>query len=85
MREWANELMELRELSVDGFEECGMGRKALCLGVTRWRVFNITMMLLVNGILGMYGIVWSQTAADILTVALSLYGYGKYGPKGEGA
>ena len=29
---------------------------------------------------GMFGIVWSQVAADILTVALSLYIYRKYGP-----
>ena len=62
-----------------------MGRKSLFLGVTRWLVFNIPMLFLLNGIFGMYGIVWSQTAADILTVALSFYVYGKYGPKGDGA
>ncbi len=31
------------------------------------------MLFLLNAIFGMYGIVWAQTAADSLTVILSLY------------
>ena len=57
-----------------------MGRKSLFLGVTRWLVFNIPMLFLLNAVFGMYGIVWSQAAADVFTVALSFYVYGKYGP-----
>ena len=81
----ASLLMFLSFFTVYLFQAFGMGRKSLFLGVTRWLVFNIPMLFLLNGIFGMYGIVWSQTAADILTVALSFYVYGKYGPKGEGA
>ena len=49
--------------------------------MTRWLVFNIPMLFLLNAIFGMYGIVWSQTAADILTVALSFFVYHKYRPR----
>ncbi|MCQ2425703.1 MAG: MATE family efflux transporter [Lachnospiraceae bacterium] len=53
------------------FNGYGRGKEALFLGVTRWAVFNIPMLFLLNRIFGMYGIVWSQLAADILTVLLS--------------
>ena len=54
------------------FNSYGRGGEALFLGVTRWAVFNIPMLFLMNALVGMYGIVWSQLLADILTVALSL-------------
>ena len=53
------------------FNSYGRGGEALFLGVVRWAVFNIPMLYLLNGIFGMYGIVWSQFTADILTVILS--------------
>lgn len=48
------------------------GRAALFLGVMRWLVFNIPMLFIMNKVFGMYGLVWSQLLADILTVALSV-------------
>ena len=60
------------------FQAFGSGDKAFFLGVSRWLVLNIPMLFILNGIFGMYGIVWSQTAADILTVALSFYVYRQY-------
>lgn len=53
------------------FNGYGRGKEALFLGVMRWAVFNIPMLFLLNTICGMYGLVWSQLAADILTVILS--------------
>ena len=47
-------------------------------------VFNIPMLLLLNTVIGMYGIVWSQVTADTLTVILSFYVYRKYRPAVEG-
>lgn len=35
-------------------------------------VFNIPMLYIMNAAVGMYGLVWSQLLADILTVALSV-------------
>ena len=54
------------------FNSYGRGGEALFLGVARWAVFNIPMLFLMNALTGMYGIVWSQLLADILTVILSV-------------
>lgn len=54
------------------FNSYGRGGEALFLGVVRWAVFNIPMLFIMNALVGMYGIVWSQLIADILTVTLSL-------------
>lgn len=56
---------------VNLFNGYGKGGHALFLGIMRWLVFNIPMLFILNKIIGMYGIVWSQLAADILTVILS--------------
>ena len=57
------------------FNSFGLGRKALFLGLMRWAVFNIPMLFLFNKLFGMYGLVWSQTAADIITVIMSFRVY----------
>lgn len=74
----ATPLMFLSFFTVYLFQGFGKGGKALFLGVMRWAVFNIPMLFILNGIIGMYGIVWSQVTADILTVALSIYVYSRY-------
>ena len=38
----------------------------------------ISQLFILNHFLGMYGIVWSQVTADILTVTLSVYVYFSY-------
>lgn len=60
------------------FQGFGEGNKALFLGVMRWVVFNIPMLFILNHIIGMYGIVWSQATADVLTVILSYAVYANY-------
>ncbi len=62
------------------FQAFGKGRISLFLGTTRWLVFNIPMLFILNFFFGMYGIVWSQVTADILTVLLSFYILQKYRP-----
>ncbi len=71
----ATPLMFLSFHMVYLFQAFGKGGTALFLGVTRWAVFNIPMLFILNYFLGMYGIVWSQFTADILTVALSFVVY----------
>ena len=71
-------LMFLSFFTVYVFQGFGEGNKSLFLGVMRWAVFNIPMLFLLNYVIGMYGIVWSQVCADILTVALSFYVYYRY-------
>lgn len=56
---------------VHTFNSYGRGKEALFLGVARWAVFNIPMLFLLNYLMGMYGLVWTQLIADIFTVTLS--------------
>ncbi|WP_314724557.1 MATE family efflux transporter [Enterocloster bolteae] len=74
----ATPLMFMSFFTVYLFQAFGEGNKALFLGIMRWGVFNIPMLFLLDTAFGMYGIVWSQITADILTVALSLYVYHRY-------
>lgn len=83
IRVLATPLMFLSFFTVYLFQAFGKGQISLFLGVTRWLVFNIPMLFLLNAIFGMFGIVWSQATADILTVTLSLYVYWKYRPAVE--
>lgn len=83
IRVLATPLMFLSFFTVYLFQAFGKGRVSLFLGVTRWLVFNIPMLFILNAVFGMYGIVWSQVTADILTVALSFYVYHRLGPDGS--
>ena len=77
----ATPLMFLSFFTVYLFQAFGRGERSLFLGVMRWAAFNIPMLFILNAVIGQYGIVWSQSAADILTVALSLFVYGRYSKK----
>ncbi len=81
IRVLATPLMFLSFFTVYLFQAFGKGQVSLFLGVTRWLVFNIPMLFLLNRIFGMYGIVWSQVTADTLTVILSFAVYHLFGPK----
>ena len=74
----ATPLMFMSFFTVYLFQAFGEGGRALFLGVMRWGAFNIPMLFLLDAAFGMYGIVWSQITADLLTVALSLYVYYRY-------
>ena len=77
----ATPLMFMSFFTVYLFQSFGLGNKSLFLAVMRWGVFNIPMLFLLDTVFGMYGIVWSQVAADTLTVLLSLYVYESYKKK----
>ena len=81
VRVLAAPLMFLSFFHVYLFNGFGKGGYAMFLGVTRWAVFNIPMLFFLNSLAGMYGIVWSQVSADVLTVALSLLTYRHYSKK----
>ena len=71
----ATPLMFMSFFTVYTFQGFGRGERALFLGIMRWAVFNIPMLFILNHLIGMYGIVWSQVTADILTVTLSAFVY----------
>lgn len=83
VRVLATPLMFLSFFTVYLFQAFGKGKISLFLGVVRWLGFNIPMLFILNAIFGMYGIVWSQVTADILTVLLSFYVLHRFGPKKE--
>lgn len=83
IRVLATPLMFLSFFTVYLFQAFGKGKISLFLGVVRWLVFNIPMLFILNRIFGMYGIVWSQVTADILTVSMSFYVLHRFGPKKE--
>lgn len=81
----ATVLMFMSFYHVHLFNSYGHGKEALFLGVMRWAVFNIPMLFILNAVFGMYGLVWSQLFADILTVALSLWTHYRFKKKLEAA
>ncbi|MBQ2991014.1 MAG: polysaccharide biosynthesis C-terminal domain-containing protein [Clostridia bacterium] len=74
----ATPLMFASFFTVHVFQGFGQGKKALFLGVMRWAVFNIPMLFLLNALMGIYGVVWAQFFADILTVSLSYAVYRRF-------
>ena len=81
IRVLATPLMFMSFFTVHLFQAFGKGRISLFLGVSRWLVLNIPMMFILNALFGMFGVVWSQVAADSLTVLLSLYIYRRHRPR----
>lgn len=69
----ATPLMFVSFFTVHLFQAFGKGGISLFLGLMRWLTFNIPMLFILNHIFGMYGIVWSQIAADTLTATLSMF------------
>ena len=53
---------------------------ALLLGVVRWLGFNIPMLYILNAVVGMNGLVWSQVTADSLNVVFSLIIFLRFRP-----
>ncbi len=74
----ATPLMFLCFFTVHVFNGYGEGKRALFLGVVRWAVINIPMLFVLNTLVGMYGLVWSQLISDALTVAVTFYVYNSY-------
>lgn len=88
IRVLATPMMFLSFFTVYVFQAFGRGNKSLFLGVTRWAVLNIPMLFLLDHLLGMYGIVWSQLIADSLNVLLCAcvyLGYLRKNPELRGA
>ena len=77
-RSLATVLMFLSFFHVHLFNSYGKGGHAFFLAAMRWLAFNIPMLFLFNRLFGMYGIVWAQLAADVLTVTLSFIVHQRY-------
>ena len=77
----ATPLMFLSFFTVYLFQGFGIGRVAMVLAILRWAVFNIPMLVLLNALVGMYGILWTPAIGDGITVLLSLAAYLRWRPR----
>lgn len=76
----ATPLMFMSFFTVYLFQAFGKGNISLLLGTVRWLGFNIPMLYLLNHLVGMYGLVWSQVTADSLNVIVSIIVYLRFRP-----
>ena len=53
------------------YQAIGNGVMSMALVVLRWLVLNIPMLFLLNRLMGMVGLVWSQVISDVISVILS--------------
>ncbi len=75
IRSLATPFMFLNFHIVDVFQATGKAGRAFALPVVRWAVFNIPLLFILNAVMGMYGIVWTQLIADVLTFTVSIIIY----------
>ena len=76
----ATPLMFMSFFTVYLFLAFGKGNISQLLGTARWLGFNIPMLYLLNHLVGMYGLVWSQVTADSLNVIVSIIVYLRFRP-----
>ena len=57
------------------FQAVGKGNISLWLIVLRWAVLNIPLLFILNRIIGLNGIVWTQFVADTIAAFISLLVY----------
>ena len=74
-------VMFLCFIYVHVFQAVGHGGKALLLVALRWAAVNIPMLFLLNALLGMLGIVWSQLVSDVIVAFLSALIYLRFRKK----
>ncbi len=53
------------------FQAMGKGSQSLLLASCRQGLINIPLLFIMNGIFGLYGIIWTQLIADALTLIIS--------------
>ncbi len=78
IRSIATVMMFLCFIYVHLFQAMGRGDYALFLIVLRWLAINIPMLFLLNRLMGMYGLVWSQFISDCLVAFLTWLTYRFY-------
>ena len=78
VRVLATPFMFLSFHPVNFFQAVGQGGRAFTLAFIRWSIFNISMLFILNAVMGMTGLVWTQMLADILTVVVSVICFNRF-------
>ena len=74
---FATPFMFLSFNMVNFMQAVNRGRESFWLAAIRQIGLNIPLLLILNGLFGMTGIIWTQAAADILNVIISYIIYGR--------
>ncbi|NLT14425.1 MAG: MATE family efflux transporter [Clostridiales bacterium] len=64
-------LMQMNFLTNTTFQAMGKGWQSLILTACRQGLINIPLLFLMNSLFGLIGIIWTQLAADALTLVIS--------------
>jgi len=59
------------------FQAMGLGKESLLLSSLRQGIINIPLMFIMNGVFGLYGLIWTQLISDIITIIISYIVYEK--------
>lgn len=57
------------------FQAMGKGTESLLLSSCRQGIINIPLLFIMNWLVGLYGIIWTQLLADSITIVISLLLY----------
>jgi putative MATE family efflux protein len=68
-------IMQINFLTNTTFQAMGKGWQSLIQSACRQGLINIPLLFLMNSWFGLFGIIWTQLAADSLTLAISSYLY----------
>ena len=55
------------------FQAMGKGARSLLLTSCRQGIVNIPLLFLMNAVFGLYGVIWTQLVADVITMILSAF------------
>lgn len=55
------------------FQAMGKGARSLLLTSCRQGIVNIPLLFLMNAVFGLYGVIWTQLVADVITMTLSAF------------
>jgi len=65
----------MNALMTTTFQAMGKGKESLILAVCRQGLVNIPLLFVMNRFFGLYGIVWTQLVADLVSLAIALFLY----------
>lgn len=71
----ATPFMGINALMTTTFQAMGKGKESLILAVCRQGLVNIPLLFVMNRFFGLYGIVWTQLVADLVSLAIALFLY----------
>ena len=66
----ATPIMGINFVINSSFQAMGLGKQSMLLSVSRQGLINIPLLFAMNAIFGLYGIVWTQLVADVLTLIM---------------